>query len=89
MKTADQLQKKFENDVRNVIRRAWPKIVSQELSKLDEPKTTRSPYSKASGTWRGTYKQALYKYGSKGKAAIALGLAKTTFRDRLKKELAA
>lgn len=33
-------------------------------------------------------KRALEVYGSKVKAARALGIAETTFRDRLKKELA-
>ncbi len=95
-KTAVQIVKQFEADIQTIVRKAWPGLVAQALQnpKKPKPKRTisdreyRSTLVKRTDRKHLSLAHAVEIYGSKRAAAAALGLAETTFRDRLKLEAA-
>lgn len=101
MKSPVQSVKQFTREVHKKVGKIFPRLVENEARKIldagqpkpiESVKTSESPIARVDViTFVDTQtpcKKALEVYGSKVKAARALGIAETTFRDRLKKELA-
>jgi hypothetical protein len=92
--------KQFEAEVHEVVRKALPKIIGEAIAHgLVDPKKQRLQKQRFSdgshrtivvSDYRGIHPLAheVKRRGSKAAAAKALGMAESTFRDRLKLEAA-
>jgi DNA-binding NtrC family response regulator len=101
--------KKFEVEVREIVRKALPRLVGRALSGQLKPKTIKDSKSMEQSWSKGDplhhaylthppkglryqgkhpLTHAVRKHGNKKAAARALGMAESTFRDRLKLEAA-
>lgn len=85
-KIAKIFPKMVDNEARKILDAGQPKPKLVEPAKPVEP---IEPHEARLALGPKPCSYALEVYGSKVKAARALGIAETTFRDRLKKELAA
>lgn len=91
-------------EVTRIVKQHWPRLVGEQMIKLQGAKPIvkkqipRKPGLQTFQEMHPTldlvkddyiYQNALTKHGSRVKAAAALGIAGTTFRDRLKREVQA